>query len=164
MADKALKVFVESGGIMDKIKAALSPAMIPLAKKTFRRESARFMARVRDQARAHAPINKGPTRATKRATKPGNLKRAIKSKGTQGGGAKLYVDKSGGSSGLGFHWHLVERGTTARKTKKGASRGTMPAAPFLNAVIDEAAARAEHDLIQTTVAAVREQFTKAGAK
>lgn len=34
------------------------------------------------------------------------------------------------------HWHLVEFGTGPRVTKKGASRGAMPARPFFRPAFD----------------------------
>lgn len=84
-----------------------------------RRTVTRIGRLVRDSARQRAP--EGPT---------GNLKRSIKSRGARGGpdeaGAKVYADKSGGRTGSGYHWHLLEFGTVK-----------MPAQPFINPTLEE---------------------------
>ena len=36
-----------------------------------------------------------------------------------------------------MHAHLVEFGTAPRTTKSGASRGSMPARPFMRPAVDE---------------------------
>lgn len=131
---------------MDMLYRALSPAAIPLVKNAFRRDSLEYARQTRDKLRA----------ATKKKT--GNLSRAEKHKGTKGGGAKVYVDKSGGTSGRGYHWHLVERGSKVRKTRKGANRGKMPASPYVNQVIDKAAAEFATDIVPRIVAQVRKKL------
>ena len=76
--------------------------------------------RVRDVARGRAPVDEG------------NLKRATKSRRARGSrdeaAAEVWVDRSGGRSGQGQHWHLVEF---------GARGGNMPAQPFVNPTIEE---------------------------
>lgn len=146
MPGKSKAVYLEIGPAMALLKEALSPQAIPLVKNAFRRASLAFAKGTRDRLRA----------ATRKRT--GNLSRAEKHKGTKGGGAKVYVDKSGGTSGRGYHWHLLERGTKSRKTRKGAARGKMPASPYVNQVTDDAAARFNSEIVPALVAQVRKKL------
>lgn len=127
MAGRGAVVKLETGPAVAMLQRALNRDATPFVKAVFRRVALSYARVTRDRLRA----------ATKDTT--GNLRKATKHKGTQGGGAKVYIDKSGGSSGKGYHWHLVERGSKERATRKGASRGRMPADPYVNQVTDTAA-------------------------
>lgn len=85
------------------------------ANRIAKRTVTRIARDVRDDVRARAP--KGPT---------GNLRRAIKSRRTRGAQgqaeAEVWVDRSGGRSGRGYHWHLIEFGTV----KMAAQPFTVP--------------------------------------
>jgi hypothetical protein len=144
MATKA--VSIETGPALAALKAALSPTMIPLVKNAFRAESLGYARETRDKLRANTPKLEG------------NLRKATKHKGTKGGGAKVYIDKSGGNSGRGFHWHLVQKGSKQRKTKKGANRGVMPAAPYINQVTDAAAQGFTSTVVPRVVARIRRKM------
>lgn len=85
----------------------------PTEARNIARRAVTSLARVlRDDMRGRAPL--GPT---------GNLRKAIKSRRAEGSRdraeAEVWVDRSGGKSGRGYHWHLVEFGTVK-----------MPAQPF----------------------------------
>lgn len=147
MASRGKKIVsLEVGPAVVMLQEALSAKAIPLVKNAFRRAALGYAKQTRDRLRA----------ATKKHT--GNLSRAEKHKGTKGGGAKVYVDKSGGTSGRGFHWHLVERGSKGRRTRKGANRGKMPASPYVNQVTDAAADRFAAEIIPGIVAQVRKKL------
>lgn len=113
---------------MTKLLKDISPRE---GKNIARRTVTKTAAKVRTAMRKRAP--KGPT---------GNLRKAIKSRRTKGKGdkvsAEVFVDKSGGPSGKGYHWHFVEYGTGPRTVKKtGAKVGAMPAQPFIVPTIEE---------------------------
>ena len=95
-----------------------------------RRVVVRIARDARDKARQRAPV--GAT---------GNLRRSIKSRRRRGkpgwAESEVYADRSGGKTGLGYHWHLVEFGTGPRTTKGGKSTGSMPAQPFITPTVEE---------------------------
>ena len=102
---------------LKEIERTLESAMPKHARRIGRRAITRLGREVRDDARQRAPV--GATR---------NLVRSIKSR-RKGGRrdreeAAVYVDRSGGRSGKGYHWHLLEFGT--RK---------MSAQPFIQPTI-----------------------------
>lgn len=109
---------VEVLGIKELTKTLtkVSPAE---ASRIARRTVTRVARDVRDAARQRAPV--GPT---------GNLRRSIKSRRAKGSRsraeAEVWVDRSGGKSGRGYHWHLVEFGTVK-----------MAAQPFVVPTIEE---------------------------
>lgn len=146
MPGRGTAVSFEYGPALEMLRRAISKDATPLVKNAFRRASLEYAKDTRDKLRG----------ATKKTT--GNLAKAEKHKGTKGGGAKVYIDKSGGTSGRGFHWHLVERGSKDRKTRRGAGRGKMPASPYINQVIDQAAAEFASAIIPKLVAQVRRKL------
>jgi len=85
-----------------------------------RRAATGIAAEVRNDIRTKAP------------KRTGNLKKSIKSKRDRGKkgqvSASVYVDRSGGKSGRGYHWHLVEF---------GARGGNMPAQPFVVPTVEQ---------------------------
>lgn len=85
-----------------------------------RRATAGIAADVRKDVRQKAP------------KRTGDLKRSIKSKRDRApkgkASASVYVDRSGGKSGRGYHWHLVEF---------GARGGEMPAQPFVVPTVEQ---------------------------
>lgn len=146
MAGRGKAIDFEYGPALEMLRKAISKDATPLVKNAFRRASLEYAREVRDDLRAATPVLTG------------NLRRATKHKSTQGGGAKVFVDKSGGGSGRGYHWHLLERGTKARRTKKGASRGAMPAQPYINAITDRAALAFVSQIVPKLIAQVRRKL------
>jgi len=72
----------------------------------------------------------------------GNLRRSLKSRQTRAGkdeaAAQVYADTSGGRSGMGHHWHLVEYGTGPRvQSSTGRRTGSMPATPYITPSVEE---------------------------
>lgn len=127
-----IKISLQHAGIEGMLKALEAAPNVKFAKATAKGAFGEFAANTRDKLRAATPV--GPT---------GNLKRATKSATTAGGGAKVYVSRDGSRSGLGYHSHIVEHGSKVRRTKKGANRGSMPAANYAEPVLS--GARAEFD-------------------
>jgi hypothetical protein len=78
---------------------------------------------------AVTPIKKAMRVALKGHRVTGNLRKSIVDRVRRYGRGYI-VGVVGPSWFLGRHSHLVEHGTKPRYTKKGASRGTMPAIPF----------------------------------
>lgn len=146
MPGRGKVVSFEYGPALDMLRRSVSKDATPLVKNAFRRASLEYAKGTRDKLRL----------ATK--DKTGNLKKATKHKGTKGGGAKVFIDKSGGTSGRGFHWHLVERGSKDRKTRKGYARGRMPASPYINQIIDQAAAEFSTAIVPKLIAQVRRKL------
>ena len=103
---------------LDELRKTLRDVSPAEGTRIARRTVTRIAREVRDATRNRAPVDTG------------NLRRSIKSKRSRGGPgeaeAEVYVDRSGGRSGSGYHWHLLEFGT--RK---------MPAQPFTNPTIEE---------------------------
>lgn len=112
-----------------ELRAALAPIAPKLAKAVFKKAATRFAAETRDALRG---VEGDVT---------GNLRKATKSKSTKGGGAVVYVDRSGGSSGKGYHAHIHKKGAKARKTKKGGNRGASPANARMDQVLNSQAGR-----------------------
>lgn len=118
----------------ERVKALLSGKTLDVAKKAVKKKGMEIARDTRDALRAATPVREG------------RLRRATKAKSTRGGGAVVYVDRSGGASGKGFHSHLVDKGTQKRTTKGGANRGTMPAANYVEPIRDRARARVASEL------------------
>ncbi len=116
------------------IKALLSGKSIDVAKKAVKKKGMEIARATRDEMRAATPQREGI------------LKRATKAKSTRSGGAVVYVDRSGGASGKGFHSAIVDKGTKKRATKGGANRGTMPAANYVEPVRARARARVASEM------------------
>ena len=99
---------------LEELRETLEKTMPREAKNILRRTTLKIASTLRDEIRKKAPVYTG------------NLRRSIKSKRDRGTPtnitASVYVDKSGGRSGKGYHWHLVEF---------GARGGKMPAQPFV---------------------------------
>ena len=99
---------------LEELRETLEKTMPREAKNILRRTTLKIASTLRDEVRKKAPVYTG------------NLRRSIKSKRDRGTPtnitASVYVDKSGGRSGKGYHWHLVEF---------GARGGKMPAQPFV---------------------------------
>jgi hypothetical protein len=135
MANKPLKFEVSLEGLA-AVARAIDGRKVDAVKKSLRRRAYTIAKTARDEMR-----NAWPTGAT------GNLKKATKAKTTRGGGAVMFVDRSGGTSGKGYHNVIVDKGTKKRTTRKGANRGTMPAANVVAGVRARADARVNSDLI-----------------
>ena len=103
---------------LDELRKTLRDVSPAEGTRIGRRTVTRIAREVRDAVRQRTPVQTG------------NLRRAIKSKRSRGmpgeAEAEVYVDRSGGRSGSGYHWHLLEFGT--RK---------MPAQPFTVPTIEE---------------------------
>ena len=103
---------------LDELRKTLRDVSPAEGARIGRRTVTRIAREVRDAVRQRAPVQTG------------SLRRSIKSKRTRGrpgeAEAEVYVDRSGGRSGSGYHWHLLEFGT--RK---------MPAQPFTVPTIEE---------------------------
>lgn len=112
-----------------ELQRALAPIAPKAAKAVFKKAATRFAAETRDAVRS---VEGDAT---------GNLRKATKSKSTRGGGAVVYVDRSGGSSGKGYHAHIHRKGTKPRKTKKGWARGASPANVRVDKVLDSQSRR-----------------------
>jgi len=101
-----------------ELKETLKTVSPAEGRRIARRTVTRVARQVRDSARERAPVQTG------------NLKRSVKSRRAQGAPdraeAEVYADKSGGRTGSGYHWHLLEFGTVR-----------MPAQPFINPTIEE---------------------------
>lgn len=99
---------------LEELRETLEKTMPREAKNILRRTKLKIASTLRNEIREKAPVYTG------------NLRRSIKSKRDRGTPtnitASVYVDKSGGRSGKGYHWHLVEF---------GARGGKMPAQPFV---------------------------------
>jgi|SRR5690606_1646059 len=99
---------------LEELRETLEKTMPREAKNILRRTTLKIASTLRNEIREKAPVYTG------------NLRRSIKSKRDRGTPtnitASVYVDKSGGRSGKGYHWHLVEF---------GARGGKMPAQPFV---------------------------------
>ena len=99
---------------LEELRETLEKTMPREARNILRRTTLKIASTLRDEIRKKAPVYTG------------NLRRSIKSKRDRGTPtnitASVYVDKSGGRSGKGYHWHLVEF---------GARGGKMPAQPFV---------------------------------
>jgi hypothetical protein len=123
---------------------ALSGKNVGIAKREVKKRAYGIARVARDRLRTASP--EGET---------GNLKRAHKAKTSRGGGATVYVDRSGGRSGKGYHYHIVAKGTGSRKTRKGANRGVMPsnnyADPILDATIASASAELSREVLDELV-------------
>lgn len=126
-----IKISLKAAGIEGMMEALAGAPSVKFAKATARAAFTKFARETRDQLRSRTPVNTG------------NLKKATQAKGTQGGGAKVYVARDGSSTGKGFHSHIVEKGTKQRRTKKGANRGRSAAQNYQAPVL--AAARARFD-------------------
>jgi len=115
---------VKIHGLSD-LQATLETLMPREAKNILRRTTLKIASTLRDEIRKKAPVYTG------------NLRRSIKSKRDRGTPtnitASVYVDKSGGRSGKGYHWHLVEF---------GARGGKMPAQPFVVPTVESFRPRA----------------------
>jgi HK97 gp10 family phage protein len=77
----------------------------------------------------------------------GNLQKSITHKTARYSGSGIAIGFIGPNWwNKGRHGHLVEAGTKARFNKAGASRGIMPAAPFLQPWFDQNKAAMESQL------------------
>lgn len=107
----APSVTIEGADVLKKTLKDVSPAE---GSRIGRRTVTRIAREVRDDVRQRAPVQTG------------NLRRSIKSKRTRGrpgeAEAEVYVDRSGGRTGSGYHWHLIEFGTV----KMSAQPFTVP--------------------------------------
>lgn len=103
---------------MDELKAKLTDVLPREARNILRRTTLKIASDVRDKVRQRSPVDTG------------NLKRSIKSKRDKGTPTNItssvYVDRSGGKSGKGYHYHFVEFGTVK-----------MPAQPFIVPTVEE---------------------------
>lgn len=103
---------------MDELQATLKDVLPREARNILRRTTLKIASQVRDVVRQRAPVDTG------------NLKKSIKSKRDKGTPtnitASVYVDKSGGKSGKGYHYHFVEFGTVK-----------MSARPFIVPTVEE---------------------------
>lgn len=103
---------------LEQVKKTLKDVSPAEGRRIARRTVTRVAREVRDQVRQRAPVDSG------------NLRKSIKSRRAKGSPdraeAEVWVDKSGGRSGKGYHWHLVEFGTVK-----------MAAQPFLVPTIEE---------------------------
>lgn len=139
-----IKLSLRHAGIDGMIRALEPAPHIKYAKAAARTAFYRFAAETRDKLRSATP--RGAT---------GNLKRATKAKSMAGGGAKVYISRDGSTSGRGYHSHIVEKGTKARRTKKGASRGTMPAANYQEPILQQARGDFDRSVVKRLEAALR---------
>ena len=77
----------------------------------------------------------------KRKNKTGNLYKSIGFVRGNSSRAKVFVSAKIGARKFrpyaGFHGHLVDEGTVSRRTKKGYSRGTMPASHFFTNTMEK---------------------------
>ena len=89
---------------MKALKETLTQVSPREATNIAKRTNTKVRNLVRDRVRERAP--KGRTR---------NLVKSIKAKSAKGGRDRVegvvWVDKSGGKTGKGYHWHLIEFGT-----------------------------------------------------
>lgn len=103
---------------MDELQATLKDVLPREARNILRRTTLKIASNVRDVVRQRSPVDTG------------NLKKSIKSKRDKGTPtnitASVYVDKSGGKSGKGYHYHFVEFGTVK-----------MTARPFIVPTVEE---------------------------
>ena len=108
-------VTIEGAKELKKTLKDVSPAE---GARIGRRTVTRIAREVRDAVRQRAPVQTG------------SLRRSIKSKRTRGrpgeAEAEVYVDRSGGRSGSGYHFHFLEWGTVK-----------MPAQPFVTPTVEE---------------------------
>ncbi len=144
---KDLGINMELLGLAAVVRS-ISGARVGDAKKAVKAKALEITRGAREELRAATPVDKG------------NLRRATKAKSTRSGGAVLYTDRSGGSSGKGQHVHMVDKGTKGRSTKKGRSRGTMPAANYIEPVRARARARVNSELIPAVMSALQSGFKK----
>jgi hypothetical protein len=124
------------------LKQALSGARVGDAKKAVKKKALEIVREARDSLRSKTPVRRG------------NLKRATKAKSIRGGGAVAYVDRTGGSSGKGYHIHIVDKGTKKRATKTGANRGTMAGINYVEPIRARAAQRVATELVPAVLEAV----------
>lgn len=61
---------------------------------------------------------------------------------------------------LGAHGHLIEKGTRLRKTKDGASRGRMPAQPFMGPAFEGRKERALRVLREKIRQGIKRELAK----
>lgn len=82
---------------------------------------------------AGQPIAKAARRGAPKGKKKPEGRKAMKSSIRLGKLKRLRQGEAGAARVRAFvpHFHLVERGTGPRQTETGASRGSMPANPFL---------------------------------
>ena len=103
---------------IDELRKTLRDVSPAEGTRIARRTVTRIAREVRDATRNRAPVDSG------------SLRRSIKSKRSRGGPgeaeAEVYVDRSGGRSGSGYHFHLLEWGTVK-----------MPAQPFVTPTVEE---------------------------
>jgi hypothetical protein len=132
---------------LDKTIKALSGKQIGVAKNALKKGAVAIVGNARQELRS----------AIKKRT--GNLSRAVKSRSTRGGGAILYVDRSGGTSGKGYHIHIVDKGTKKRATAKGRNRGTMPAANIVEPVRRRANALVVNELAPRITKAILDSIS-----
>lgn len=78
---------------------------------------------IQQTAKSNAPVSRVP----KSKGKNGDLKRSIRPKYFDNGLSSTVVPRKP----KGAHRHLVEYGSSPRRTKSGAYRGVMPAQPFM---------------------------------
>lgn len=111
---------------LEELRETLEKTMPREARNILRRTTLKIASTLRNEIREKAPVYTG------------NLRRSIKSKRDRGTPtnitASVYVDKSGGRSGKGYHWHLVEF---------GARGGKMPAQPFVVPTVESFRAKAD---------------------
>lgn len=122
----ANKVTMKLEGL-DKALEALSGKNVGVAKREVKKRAYGITRTTRDRLRAASPVG---------ATK--NLRKSHKARTTRSGGAEVFVDRSGGPSGKGYHIHIVTEGTSKRATKAGANRGTMPADDYVSPIVEAA--------------------------
>lgn len=139
MADK---VSMKLEGL-DKALEALSGRNVGVAKREVKKRAYGIARTTREKLRAAAPVG---------ATK--NLRKSHKAKTTRGGGAEVFVDRSGGPSGKGYHIHIVTEGTVQRRTKRGANRGSMPADDYVSPIIDAAQDQVRTELAPEVLAEI----------
>lgn len=135
-----------------ELQAALRTLAPKESKRIFKKVAVKFAAETRDALRSVEGVEEG------------NLKRATKSKSTKAGGAVVYVDRSGGVSGKGYHAHIHRKGTKRRTTRKGANRGVGPANVRMDRVVESQAARFVEKVGAPVLQELKALMNKAGAK
>lgn len=115
----------------------------PLAKKVFKRLAYSFAAKQRALLRSAAPKDKG------------KLRKAVKARTTSSGGAAVFIDKKRAP-----HFYFGEKGTKARKTKKGANRGKVSAKPYIAPWREQARAAVGADITAPLLREVKAMVTK----
>lgn len=115
--------------------------------------------------KALAPVNR--RRYKSKRAKPGLLRRSIarrmkkdKRTGVSAGMAGINVGRKSGAALRAPHGHLVALGTSARSTKRGKSRGIMPANDFISRAERESEAESLEATRKAVSLAIEKEFAK----